>query len=285
MRRWAARGRLAAAAAAVLLTCPAVAGAAPEARIPIRITIAASPAVGLAPGRNVTFVVQLAVLGSAPLPRGSRLVLSLPDSVNEAEVVRQEWLRCRVRPASRGLRRFECTLRRPLYSDAGPSTPPLAAVKLEASQRLAGRRLVFTAEVWSARGGDVVVGSKEQRAVPVAGVARKPAPRAPDLTGAWHGGSGGLYTISMRGSRVTWVGHSPAAPGPGAKYSWYHRFEGTIRDGVYIVGAFEDDPSRSATVNRGPLVVRIVSRTRLEKVGSYGGVTSSTAFGESVWTR
>lgn len=284
MRRNAAGGLLAA-AAVVLLACASAAPAARQTRIPIRITITASTAADLAPGRSVTFVVQLRAVGSAPLPKGSRLLLSFPNSVNDARIVREDWLDCRLRSPLRGLRRVECALQRFLYSDAGPSTPPVVAVKLEASHRLAGKRLVFTAEVWSARGGDVVVGSKEQRAVRVSGSARKPPPRTPDIRGAWRGGSGGLYTISTSGDRVTWVGHSSAAPGPSGKYSWYHRFRGTIRDGVYIVGTFEDDPLKSAVVNQGPLVVRIVSSRRLEKVGSYGAARSSPAFGESVWTR
>ncbi len=284
MRRGATWGRLAAAAVVLLALVPAALAAA-QTRVPIRITIGASPAVGLAPGRSVTFVVQLDAVGSAPLARGSRLLLSFPNSVNDAKIVRRRWLDCRRRAPARGLRGYECTLKRSLYSDAGPTTPPVVAVKIEASRRLAGKRLVFTAEVWSSRPGDVVVNSKEQRSVPVTGTAKKPPPKAPDITGAWRGGSGGFYTISMQGSRVTWLGYSPAVPGASGKYSWYHLFEGTIRDGVYIVGRFRDDPRKSTVVNEGPLVVKIVSWNRLEKVGAYGGVTSSPAFGEAVWTR
>jgi hypothetical protein len=213
MRQRVSWGRLAALAAAGVLLLTSGSLAASRTRIPIKITIGANPAVGLAPGKSVTFVVELKAVGSSPLPKGSRLLLTFPNSVDHALIVRQDWLHCGRRSPLRGLRRYECTLNRHLYSDAGPSTPPVVAVRLEISRALAGKWLIFTAEVTSSRGGDVVVGSKEQRSVQIAGTARKPPPK-PSFTGDWsysfsfdpnrdaYRPGAGTYTFRQTGATV-----------------------------------------------------------------------------------
>ena len=108
---------------------------------------------------------------------------------------------------------------------------------------------------------------------------------ASNISGAWKGNEGGVYEIRQAGTTVTWTGHSQDRPDASGKYSWYHEFTGTIRDGRYIVGTFRDIPAKSRTQNSGPLVVEIVSANELRKIAGYAGVTSAWFFGTTIWTR
>jgi len=106
-----------------------------------------------------------------------------------------------------------------------------------------------------------------------------------NISGSWKDNGGGIYAIRQAGTTVTWTGHSQDRPDASGKYSWYHEFTGTIRDGRYIVGFYRDIPEKSRVVLSGPLVVEIVSANELRKIPGYAGVTSAGFFGGSAWTR
>src|SRR5205807_161228 len=95
----------------------------------------------------------------------------------------------------------------------------------------------------------------------------------PNISGVWRADDQGIYAIKQMVDLVSWEGVS----GDGGR-GWTHTFNGLLR-GDIIIGHFFDHPPG---VNRGAgdLSIRIVNRTRLEKLVGSGG-----NFGGSVWSR
>ena len=132
--------------------------------------------------------------------------------------------------------------------------------------------------------GDTVYGSMARarlqelksataNAQPPAAIAAPPARGgAVDISGVWLADDGGTYAIKQSGNEITWEGYSR----DGGR-RWTHTFNGVLQ-GDTIVGKFSDRPP-GASRGSGPLSVKIVNDTRLEKVAGTGG-----NFGGSLWT-
>ena len=93
-----------------------------------------------------------------------------------------------------------------------------------------------------------------------------------DLTGVWRCDDGGTYYIRQSGDSIWWFGEPSTNPGV-----WSNVANGTIRDGS--INLTWSDVPKGCTLNKGILVLNILSKENLRATNKTGG------FGGSNWTR
>jgi hypothetical protein len=93
-----------------------------------------------------------------------------------------------------------------------------------------------------------------------------------DLTGVWSCDDGGTYYIRQSGDSIWWFGEPSTNPG-----AWSNVANGTIRDS--IINIFWSDVPKGCTMNKGTLVLSILSKDKLTATDKTGG------FGGSNWAR
>jgi hypothetical protein len=93
-----------------------------------------------------------------------------------------------------------------------------------------------------------------------------------DLTGVWDCDDGGRYYIRQSGDAIWWLGEPSTNPG-----GWSNVAEGTVSDNTIKLD-WSDVP-KGCTLNKGTLVLNILSKDKLTATEKSGG------FGGSTWTR
>jgi hypothetical protein len=93
-----------------------------------------------------------------------------------------------------------------------------------------------------------------------------------DLTGVWSCDDGGTYYIRQSGDSIWWFGEPSTNPG-----DWSNVASGTVRDST--VNLVWSDVPKGCTLNKGTLVLSVLSKDKLTATEKTSG------FGGSTWTR
>lgn len=93
-----------------------------------------------------------------------------------------------------------------------------------------------------------------------------------DLTGVWDCDDGGRYYIRQSGDAVWWLGEPSTNPG-----GWSNVAKGTVSDST--INLDWSDVPKGCNLNKGALVLNILSKDKLTATEKSGG------FGGSTWTR
>jgi hypothetical protein len=93
-----------------------------------------------------------------------------------------------------------------------------------------------------------------------------------DLTGVWSCDDGGTYYIRQSGDSIWWFGEPSTNPD-----GWSNVASGTIKDST--INLVWSDVPKGCTLNKGTLVLSVLSKDKLTATDKTGG------FGGSSWTR
>lgn len=166
----------------------------------------------------------------------------------------------------------------PAQSASGSVTLARGAHQIEVDYFQGPRYYVALQLFWTPPGGTETISNPQY--VPgssstspgVTGPGSSTTSQTVDLTGVWSCDDGGTYYIRQSGDSIWWFGEPSTNPG-----GWSNVANGTISDST--VNLVWSDVPKGCTMNKGTLVLSVLSRDKLAATDKTGG------FGGSTWTR